>query len=118
MAILCAAVGAVIGSEKNLYGEGAILGLLFGPIGLVIVLLMPRPPDQLQRTRPADVKPPASPPEPASEPRTLDPAIQIHRQSQMSGEVRRRLRAKEEVEDESDLAFRRWLAEEELKKDS
>lgn len=38
--IICAFVGAALGSRKGRGGTGFILGLLFGPIGILIVLVI------------------------------------------------------------------------------
>ena len=39
--IVCALVGAALASEKGRGSHGFLLGLLFGPIGIVIALLLP-----------------------------------------------------------------------------
>jgi hypothetical protein len=42
---VCGAIGYSIGDKKNLAGFGATLGLLLGPIGLIIVAILPAEPD-------------------------------------------------------------------------
>jgi hypothetical protein len=37
---LCALIGAAIGSSANKAGTGLILGLLFGPLGLIIIAIL------------------------------------------------------------------------------
>jgi hypothetical protein len=54
--VVCALTGYYISAEKGRGGfEGFLLGLLFGPFGLLLTVLMPEPPE---RVRP--VFPPAS----------------------------------------------------------
>ena len=38
--LLCAGIGAAIGSSKGLTGTGFLLGLLLGAIGIIIVVCM------------------------------------------------------------------------------
>jgi len=39
---LCGIIGAAIGSPANKAGSGFILGLLFGPLGLIIIAILAR----------------------------------------------------------------------------
>ncbi len=37
--VMCAIIAAGIGSNKGMAGSGFLLGLIFGPIGIIIVLV-------------------------------------------------------------------------------
>lgn len=39
--VVCAVIGAALASEKRRSSEGFLLGLFFGPIGIIIALLLP-----------------------------------------------------------------------------
>ncbi len=40
--ILCGGLGGAIGATKNRLPAGIILGILFGPIGVIIVACLPK----------------------------------------------------------------------------
>lgn len=40
-AAMCAAIGYWLGGMRDRAGAGVLLGALFGPLGLILVLLMP-----------------------------------------------------------------------------
>ncbi|NUP52097.1 MAG: hypothetical protein HOW97_32960 [Catenulispora sp.] len=41
VAIVCCVIGGNIGSGKGRFDAGAFLGLLLGPVGLLVLLLLP-----------------------------------------------------------------------------
>jgi hypothetical protein len=43
--ILCGFIGRAVGLNKGFAGLGFVLGLLLGPIGILIVAVMPRTPE-------------------------------------------------------------------------
>lgn len=45
--LLCAVAGYFIGETKNRAGLGAVLGLLLGVIGVIIIAVMPKKVDQV-----------------------------------------------------------------------
>ena len=45
IAAVCACFGGAIGSTKGRTVEGAVLGLLLGPIGLILIAVIPRTPE-------------------------------------------------------------------------
>lgn len=54
VAIVCAVIGVVIGGGKGMAGAGLALGLLLGPIGVIVIAVMkPSTLDKIQ-TRPAE----------------------------------------------------------------
>tara|TARA_B100000497_G_scaffold116843_1_gene141587 strand:- start:703 stop:873 length:171 start_codon:yes stop_codon:yes gene_type:complete len=42
LTLMCAGVGAALGSTLNRAAKGALLGLLLGPIGWIILFLLPK----------------------------------------------------------------------------
>lgn len=40
ISIICGIIGAMIGSPKNLAGSGFLLGIILGPFGIIIILLI------------------------------------------------------------------------------
>jgi hypothetical protein len=49
--IFAAVLGYTIGSSKNAAGIGVLCGLLFGPLGVIIVCVMPAQPGRKRRRR-------------------------------------------------------------------
>jgi len=51
LTLVSAGVGAALGATLNRVAKGALLGLLLGPIGWIILFLLPREKRRVQKTR-------------------------------------------------------------------
>lgn len=63
--IVCSLIGAMIGAGRDRTALGFFCGLLIGPIGLIVIALVPKRPSLEERMLSAPSAPPAPAPSPA-----------------------------------------------------